>query len=75
MPADDRERVLDVREIDGAPFDDIVAALDALDTNDRLRLVAPFEPIPLYDVLDERGFDYRSEQPEEGLFHVLIEAA
>jgi len=58
---------LDAREIDGEPFDDIVDALGELDADDTLVLVNSFEPEPLYDVLDDRGFDHESEQvaPDE----------
>ncbi|MFC4544639.1 DUF2249 domain-containing protein [Halosolutus amylolyticus] len=69
------ERTLDVREIDGEPFDDIVAALDDLGADDRLRLIAPFEPVPLYGVLEKRGFEHESEQREGDVWHVLIEQA
>ena len=68
------ERTLDVREIDGEPFDDIVAALETLDGGDRLRLIAPFEPVPLYKVLESRGFAHESEQQGD-VWHVLIEHA
>jgi uncharacterized protein (DUF2249 family) len=63
----DADAHLDAREIDGAPFDDIVAALDELGDEDTLVLVNSFEPEPLYDILDERGFSYEAEQigPEE----------
>ncbi|WP_262177371.1 DUF2249 domain-containing protein [Haloarcula laminariae] len=61
------DTVLDVREVEGEPFGDIVAALDELDEGATLELVNSFEPEPLYDVLTTRGFEYESEQvtPEE----------
>lgn len=68
----DGDAHLDAREIDGAPFDDIVAALDALDDDETLVLVNSFEPEPLYDVLDERGFAFEPEQvaPDEWRVHI-----
>lgn len=75
MSAPDAERVLDVREIDGPPFEDIVRALESMDHGDRLRLIAPFEPRPLYDVLDQRGLAFETEETESGLYHVLVERA
>ncbi|PCR90745.1 DUF2249 domain-containing protein [Natrinema ejinorense] len=69
------ERTLDVREIDGPPFDDIIAALGDLESDQRLRLIAPFEPRPLYEELDERGFTHESEERDGGVWHVLIESA
>ncbi|WP_226482985.1 DUF2249 domain-containing protein [Natrinema amylolyticum] len=75
MATKSTDRTLDVREIDGPPFDDIVAALEDLEAEHRLRLIAPFEPEPLYEVLDDRGFTHESEEREGGVWHVLIEHA
>ncbi|AGB32197.1 hypothetical protein C488_11013 [Natrinema pellirubrum DSM 15624] len=75
MATESTERTLDVREIDGPPFDDIMAALEELETEQRLRLIAPFEPKPLYEVLDDRGFTHESREREGGVWHVLIEHA
>lgn len=69
------ETVLDVREIDGEPFGDIMAALSQLDRGDQLRLVSSFEPKPLYNVLSEKGFTHETTQVEEDLFHVDIRHA
>lgn len=66
---------LDVREIDGEPFDDIIAALDDLSTDESLLLVNSFEPKPLYDVLTQRGFEYETANPEPDEWHVEIERA
>ena len=62
---------LDVREVDGEPFEDIMEALDRLGEDERLRLVAPFEPEPLYEVLAQRGFDHETAQVDEE-WHVDI---
>ncbi|MWV39666.1 MULTISPECIES: DUF2249 domain-containing protein [Natrialba] len=69
------DRTLDVREIDGPPFDDIVAALDDLADDERLELIARFEPAPLYGDLDGRRFDHDSEKRDDGTWHVLLEHA
>jgi uncharacterized protein (DUF2249 family) len=71
--ANDRVRVLDVREIDGPPFGAITAALDDLEPDERLRLVSAFEPEPLYDVLAERGFSHRTTRVSGTEWHVEIE--
>lgn len=68
----DGVRELDVREIDGPPFDHIVAALSDLGRDETLVLISGFEPEPLYDVLDDRGFSYDPTQ-SEGLWRVAIE--
>jgi len=66
------ESTLDAREIDGEPFGDIMAALEELSTDGSLLLINSFEPEPLYDVLETRGFTHETEQirPEE--YHVEI---
>ncbi|WP_336037971.1 DUF2249 domain-containing protein [Halobacterium yunchengense] len=71
----DADAHLDAREVDGAPFDDIAAALDALAPDETLLLVNSFEPEPLYDVLEERGFAYETEQVAADEWHVLVEHA
>ncbi|HEX4995760.1 MAG TPA: DUF2249 domain-containing protein [Methylomirabilota bacterium] len=56
---------LDVREDirrGQEPFARIMAAVKALADDQALVLRAPFEPIPLYDVLGKRGFVHRTER-------------
>jgi uncharacterized protein (DUF2249 family) len=52
---------LDVRPIIAAgdePFDLIMAAVGALEANEDLVVIAPFEPVPLEGVLGSQGFTY-----------------
>jgi hypothetical protein len=35
-------------------------------------LVDSFEPIPLYDVLERRGFEHETEEIDEDEWHVSI---
>ena len=56
---------LDVREDirrGHEPLARIMAAVKALADDEALVLRAPFEPIPLYDVLGRRGFAHRAER-------------
>lgn len=69
----DAESVLDVREGDAPPFPAISDALDELDPDERLRLVNDFEPVPLYDVLADRGFERETERVDDDEWHVTIE--
>lgn len=69
----DGRRMLDVRTIEGEPFSEISAALDDLGERESLELVAGFEPVPLYDVLDARGFDHETEQVAPDEYRVVIE--
>lgn len=66
------DAVLDAREIDGEPFGDIMAALDDLGSGETLLLINSFEPVPLYDVISERGFEYETEQVSDQEWHVEI---
>jgi uncharacterized protein (DUF2249 family) len=68
-------RRLDVREIDGEPFGEIMAALEDLPEGARLRLINSFEPEPLYGVLEDRGFTHETEQVGPDEFHVDVEHA
>lgn len=70
--ADER---LDVREIDGEPFGDIMAALEDLSGDESLLLINSFEPEPLYGVLEERGFAYETANPAPQEWHVEITRA
>lgn len=52
-------RDLDVRDVVRAgqePFTMIMAATDALAPGERLRLIAPFRPVPLFSIMTNRGF-------------------
>lgn len=55
------ETILDVRpdlESDGEPFVRIMEAVSALQPGEALVILAPFEPVLLYDVLGARGFTH-----------------
>lgn len=68
-------RRLDVRGIDGEPFGDIMAELDALPDDETLLLINSFEPEPLYPVLERRGFRYETTAEEPDRWHVEIRHA
>ncbi len=74
MSHSDAEIELDVREIDGEPFGDIMAALEELPTGETLHLINSFEPVPLYDVLEQRGYTHQTEQDGD-VWHVFIQEA
>lgn len=72
---DGTERQLDVRTIDGEPFGDIVATLSDLGPDETLVLINSFEPVPLYDVLEQRGFAYETTQVADDEWQIRIEHA
>lgn len=72
-PIDDGTYELDAREIAGEPFTDIMAALEDLAEDEQLVLVNSFEPEPLYDVLERRGFTYQTTRVADDEWRVTIE--
>lgn len=66
------ESTLDAREIEGEPFGAIMNALAELSDDGSLLLINSFEPEPLYDVLQQRGFEYTSEEVDPDEWHVEI---
>ncbi|MFB6178614.1 MAG: DUF2249 domain-containing protein [Halorientalis sp.] len=71
----DADQTLDAREIDGEPFDPIMAALADLAADETLLLVNSFEPEPLYNVLEQRGFTYETIEVAPDEWHVEIQHA
>jgi uncharacterized protein (DUF2249 family) len=66
---------LDVRPIlaaRGAPLGAILAAIDALPVGGALRLIAPFEPVPLYAKLNAMGFDHAVSGRDDGAWEILF---
>lgn len=66
---------LDVRPICALkkpPMPVILAALSRLAPGQSLRLIAPFEPVPLYDFMAERGFVHQTRQQESDMWIVLF---
>ena len=66
---------LDVRPIlamGEEPFDAIMNAADEIETGDSLEITAPFEPVPLYEVLARRGFAHTTDVRSDAEFVVLF---
>lgn len=54
------------------PFAKIMQTVATLRPNESLRLLAPFEPAPLYAVLAQQGFSHQSRQIDGGDWEVLF---
>ncbi|MCW5555438.1 MAG: DUF2249 domain-containing protein [Verrucomicrobiae bacterium] len=72
-----RERIieLDVRDDlrrGREPFSKIMLTVAQLKAEESLRLLAPFEPKPLFAVLAQQGFSYVSKALDSGDFEVLF---
>jgi uncharacterized protein (DUF2249 family) len=66
---------LDVREdirSGREPFSKIMAAVAGLKATQDLRLIAPFEPVPLFGILSQQGFSHRSSPTSAGDFEVVF---
>ena len=67
--------VLDVRDDiqrGREPFSKIMQAVASLGPEQDLVLIAPFEPKPLYKVLEQQGLHHRTETTPDGDFKVLF---
>ena len=66
-------KTLDVRPIlanGGEPFQAIMAAVDGLAPGQGLKLIAPFKPLPLFTVLERKGFLHQVSELGGGDFEV-----
>lgn len=66
IPAESRVE-LDVRKIlknGGEPFGEIMQAVARVPSNGALRLRATFKPVPLFGVMNVKGFDHWIEYGE-----------
>lgn len=64
---------LDVRDIlraGGEPFDAIMQSVSALAPGQSLRLLATFRPVPLFAVMEGRGFTHAAQQLPDGVWEV-----
>lgn len=75
QPEPPRTQELDVRPLLRAgqePFAAIMAAVDALAPGERLRLIAPFRPVPLFSVMNNRGYGARDRALGGGDWEVIF---
>lgn len=64
---------LDVRPLlaaGGEPFQIIMEAIAKTSDDGALRLIAPFRPAPLFDVLRKKGWDYWIELEKDGNWYI-----
>ncbi len=69
---------LDVRDLmaqGGDPFAVIMAAVAQLGPTEPLELVAPLDPVPLYTVLEARGYAHQTEDLGGGDYRVRFTPA
>ncbi|MHB8141431.1 MAG: DUF2249 domain-containing protein [Vulcanimicrobiaceae bacterium] len=69
------ELILDVRPIlerGDEPFEQIMAAVNSLGNGEVLLLIAPFEPKPLFRVMERKGVTYDCREIGPGEYHVRL---
>lgn len=54
------------------PLQRVLEALETLQPGEQLRMLHHREPFPLYKILHERGFTYRTTQLAEDFYEILI---
>ena len=59
----------------GEPFGEIMAAIAKLQPGQGLRLLATFEPVPLFHVLGSKGFSHKAKEIGGGDWEVLFSPA
>jgi len=66
---------LDVRPIlasGGSPLTAVLEEVAALPLSASLRLIAPFEPVPMFAKLADLGFDHAVHRRDDGTFEILF---
>ncbi|MGH8024739.1 MAG: DUF2249 domain-containing protein, partial [Limisphaerales bacterium] len=74
-PMSDKIVTLDLRDdiAQGRePFGKIMGAMAKLRSDENLRLIAPFEPLPLFSVLAKKGYSHASKRIESGDWEILF---
>jgi TusA-related sulfurtransferase len=67
------DRILDARDMEPPePMDRTLEALEELLPGQRLRLLLPREPYPLYGILNRNGYRHQAEPQPDGHFVILI---
>jgi uncharacterized protein (DUF2249 family)/predicted HTH domain antitoxin len=69
---------LDVRPILSGgedPFDEIMKTIKGIKEEETLLIINTFEPVPLLNILQKRGYIYHTERPEPGVVHCFLQKA
>lgn len=57
------------------PLGAILSAVNELKEGQALRLIAPFEPTPLYELLGKRDFSHATQSRGDGSFEIVFTPA
>ena len=68
-----KEKLIDARRLEPPqPLELVLTALDTLGPGQRLRVLMPMEPHPLYPILERNGFAHQTARAADGTVTVLI---
>lgn len=65
-------KTIDVRGLHGNFFPRLKKEAEALPVGSGLTIVQSFDPIPLYDVMQQLGYEFHTEKKEEHAFYVYF---
>ena len=65
-------RKIDVRGIQGNFFQGIKKQAEKLPAGSGLEIIQSFDPIPLYEVMEDLGFEHYTEQKGDAEFHAYF---
>lgn len=54
------------------PFSKIMNAASGLNPGQKLLLIAPFEPVPLFRVMEKRGFSHAAAEGPDGVWEIMF---
>ena len=54
------------------PYPRIMETVEKLSPEETLELMTPIEPIPLYRVMEARGFEHETRRVDESYWHVTF---
>ena len=72
MKWDDKKqtfKTIDVRGIQGNFFQGLKRQAEKLEVGQGLEIIQSFDPIPLYEVMEDLGFEHTTEQKDTGEYH------
>ncbi len=67
---------LDVRPVLAGgvdPFDEIMETLRGMKEEETLLIINTFEPVPLLNIIQKRGYIFQTERPEPGVVHCFLQ--
>lgn len=75
MKWDDKKqtfKTIDVRGIQGNFFQGLKRQAEKLEVGQGLEIIQSFDPIPLYEVMEDLGYEHTTEQKDTGEYHAYF---